>query len=269
VSGDLREGAPPESSVIRRERRGPVEILTVDRAAKLNAIDPGVLDGLDAALADLERDPSVRAVVLTGAGEKAFVAGADIARMQALSPVQAEAFAARGQGVLERLAALHVPTIAAVNGFALGGGCELAMACDLVVASTRARFGQPEVKLGVIPGFGGTQRLVRRVGWSNALDLCLTARMVGAEEAQRMGLCSRVVDGDVVAACVEIGEQMAKLGPIALRLCKRAIHENADAPLAAAQAAERTLFALCFGTADQREGMAAFVEGRPPGFTGT
>jgi enoyl-CoA hydratase len=258
-----------DAIVIRRERRGPVELVTIDRAAKLNAIDEDVLAGLDEALGALERDPTVRAVVLTGAGENAFVAGADIARMQSFSAVQAEAFAARGQRVLDRLAALPVPTIAAVNGFALGGGCELAMACDLVVASARARFGQPEVKLGVIPGFGGTQRLVRRVGWSNALDLCLTARMVGAEEAQRMGLCSRVVEGDVVAACVEIGEQMAKLGPVALHLCKRAIHENADASLPAAQAAERTLFALCFATADQREGMAAFVEGRAPDFTGT
>lgn len=256
------------SEGVRRERRGAVEILTIDRAAKLNAIDEGVLDGLDAALADLERDEAVRAVVLTGAGEKAFVAGADIARMQAFTAVEAETFAARGQRVLDRLAALPAPTIAAVNGFALGGGCELAMACDLVVAHTRARFGQPEVKLGVIPGFGGTQRLVRRVGWSNALDLCLTARIVGAEEAQRMGLCSRIVEGDVVAACVEIGAQLAALGPIALRLCKRAVHENADASLPAAQAAERTLFGLCFATADQREGMAAFLEGRTPVFTG-
>ncbi|MEZ4240838.1 MAG: enoyl-CoA hydratase-related protein [Myxococcota bacterium] len=256
------------SDVVRRERRGAVEIVTVDRAAKLNAIDRDVLEGLDAALVALEGDEAVRAVVLTGAGEKAFVAGADIAQMQSLTAVQAERFAARGQAVLDRLAALPVPTIAAVNGFALGGGCELAMACDLVVAAAKARFGQPEPKLGVIPGFGGTQRLVRRVGLSNALDLCLTARMVGAEEALRMGLCSRVVEGDVLAACVEIGEQIAALGPVAVRLCKRAIHENADLSLQPAQAAERTLFGLCFATDDQKEGMAAFVEGRAPSFSG-
>jgi enoyl-CoA hydratase len=170
--------------------------------------------------------------------------------------------------VLEPLEALPVPVIAAVNGFALGGGCELAMACDLVIASPKAKFGQPEVKLGVIPGFGGTQRLVRRVGWSNALDLCLTARMVTADEALRMGLCSRVVEGDVLAAAVALAESMGKLGPVALRLCKRAIHENADASLATAQAAERTLFAACFATTDQKEGMRAFLAQREAVFTG-
>ncbi|MEQ1500783.1 MAG: enoyl-CoA hydratase-related protein [Myxococcota bacterium] len=253
---------------VRRERRGVIELVVIDRPAKLNAIDQSVLDGLDAAIDALAGDRELRAVVLTGAGEKAFVAGADIAAMQNLSAAEAEQFAGRGQRILDRLSALPVPVIAAVNGFALGGGCELAMACDLVIAAQKAKFGQPEVKLGVIPGFGGTQRLVRRVGWSAALDLCLTARVIGAEEALRMGLCSRVVEGDVVEAALAIGAEIAKLGPVALRLCKRAIHENADSALASAQAAERTLFGLCFATADQREGMAAFVEGRQPVFGG-
>jgi enoyl-CoA hydratase len=256
------------ASVLRRERRGSVELLTIDRPKKLNAINASVLDALDAALTALEADTEVRAVVLTGAGEKAFVAGADIAAMQQMTALQAEAFAARGQAVFARLASLQVPVVAAVGGFALGGGCELAMACDLVLASARAKFGQPEVKLGVIPGFGGTQRLVRRVGLSAALDLCLSARMVDAQEALRMGLCSRVVEGDVVAAAVAVAEEMAAYGPVALRLCKRAIHENADLPLGSAVAAERTLFGLCFGTEDQDEGMAAFIEGRAARFQG-
>ncbi len=257
-----------QAAVILRERRGRTEILTVNRPKALNAIDAGVLEGLEAAVSDLAVDPDVRAVILTGAGEKAFVAGADIKSMSEMGPRLAEAFSARGQRLLDALAALPVPVIAAVNGFALGGGCELAMACDLVIAGPKAKFGQPEVKLGVIPGFGGTQRLVRRVGWSNALDLCLTARMVTAEEALRMGLCSRVVEGNVLDAAVALAEGMGKLGPVALRLCKRAIHENADASLPTAQAAERTLFAACFATTDQKVGMKAFLEGHEPVFTG-
>ncbi len=254
--------------VLRRDRQGVVEVLTVDRPKALNAIDASVLDALDGALDNLASDAELRAVVLTGAGDKAFVAGADIAAMQELSAVQAETFAGRGQRVLDKLAALPVPVIAAVGGFALGGGCELAMSCDLVFASSRARFGQPEVKLGVIPGFGGTQRLVRRVGMAIALDLCLTGRMVKADEALRIGLVSRVVDGDVLAHAIETATKMAELGPVALRLCKRAIHDNADTDLSTAQASERTLFGLCFSTADQSEGMAAFIEKRSPTFTG-
>lgn len=245
-----------------------VALVTIQRPQALNAIDASVLDGLARALDTLEADEALRAVVLTGAGGKAFVAGADIAAMQELSPVEAEAFAARGQRLFDRLAALPAPVVAAVGGFALGGGCELAMACDIVIAGPKARFGQPEVKLGVIPGFGGTQRLVRRVGLSAALDLCLTGRMVDAAEALRMGLVSRVVEGDVLEAALKVAEEIRGLGPVAVRLCKRAIHENADADLHAAQGAERTLFGLCFSTADQREGMAAFLEKRPASFTG-
>lgn len=244
---------------------GTVAVITVNRPKALNAIDRSVLEGLSAALDQI--DGAVRAVVLTGAGEKAFVAGADIASMAELTAVEAESFAGYGQGVLNRLAALHVPVIAAVQGFALGGGCELAMAADLIFASDRARFGQPEVKLGVIPGFGGTQRLVRRVGMSVALDLCLTGRMIKAPEALQIGLVSRVVEGDVKAAAIEAAQGIATLGPIAVRLCKRAIHENADADLSGAQAAERTLFGLCFATEDQTEGMAAFLGKRAAAFT--
>ncbi|MFT4623092.1 MAG: enoyl-CoA hydratase [Myxococcota bacterium] len=258
------------------ERRDAVAVVTINRPAALNAIDASVLDGLAVALDALESDDDVRAVVLVGAGPKAFVAGADISAMRDLSPVDAERFAARGQALFDRLARLPAPVIAAVGGFALGGGCELAMACDLVFAGPRARFGQPEVKLGVIPGFGGTQRLVRRVGMAAALDLCLTGRMISASEAVAMGLASRAIvaqEGEssqeaVLRAALAAAEGIASLGPVAVRLCKRAIHENADSALGSAQAAERSLFGLCFATSDQSEGMAAFLDKRAAVFTG-
>ncbi|MBX2800896.1 MAG: enoyl-CoA hydratase/isomerase family protein [Myxococcales bacterium] len=256
------------SDAVQRTRDGSIERITINRPAALNAINEEVLDGLEAAVADLRSATDVRAVVVTGAGEKAFVAGADIGFMSSLTPVRAELFAERGQGILDGLAALPMPVIAAVSGFALGGGCEIAMACDLIIADATARFGQPEVKLGVIPGFGGTQRLARRVGLSNALDLCLTGRMVGAEEALRMGLASQVVEGKAADAATEIARGITSLGPVALRLCKRAIHENVDAALSTAQAAERTLFGMCFATEDQKEGMAAFLEKRSAAFQG-
>jgi enoyl-CoA hydratase len=184
--------------------------------------------------------------------------------------LQAEAFARLGQGTFDRLAALGMPVIAAVNGFALGGGCELAMACDLVIAGPTARFGQPEVALGLIPGFGGTQRLVRRAGLARALDWCLTGRMVDVDEALAAGIVSRKVDGSVLDAAVAIAADIASKGPVAVRLCKRALHENADGALAAGLAAERSLFAACFATADHGEGMDAFLERprRAANFTG-
>ncbi len=258
------------------EKNGAIATITIDRPRALNAIDSSVLDGLAAAIGEVEADPEVRAVIVTGAGGKAFVAGADIGAMQALTAVEAERFAARGQAILDRLAALAPPVIAAVGGFALGGGCELAMACDIILAGPRAKFGQPEVSLGVIPGFGGTQRLVRRVGMSAALDLCLTGRMIRADEAVALGLASRVVEAAegessqdaVMRVARETAAGIAALGPVAVRLCKRAIHENADAALDTAQAAERTLFGLCFATHDQTEGMSAFLEKRKAVFEG-
>lgn len=257
-----------EEAAVVTTREGAVAVITIQRPQALNAINQAVLDGLDAALTSVAGDEGIRAVVLTGAGEKAFVAGADIGAMKSLTAVEAERFAGRGQAVLDRVAKLGVPVIAAINGFALGGGCELAMACDILIASSKARFGQPEVKLGVIPGFGGTQRLLRRVGLSNALDLCLTGRMIGADEALRMGLVSQVVEGDVRELAVQMAQGIAALGPVAVRLCKRAIHENADGALESAEAAERTLFGLCFATNDQTEGMAAFLEKRAAEFQG-
>jgi enoyl-CoA hydratase len=254
-------------SVVKTEKHGAVTLVVIDRPDALNAINIDVLEGLEAAFEAIGSDPDVRAVVLAGEG-KAFVAGADIAAMAALSPTEAAAFAARGQAVVGQISQLRVPVIAAVGGFALGGGCELAMACDLVLAGERARFGQPEVKLGVIPGFGGTQRLVRRTGIAVAMDLCLTGRMIRAAEAVSVGIASRVVEGDVRAAAIEVGQTIAKMGPVAVHYCKRAILDHADGPLDAGLAAERALFALCFATDDQREGMSAFLEKRGADFKG-
>lgn len=256
-----------DEPVVLREDRGPVTLLTIHRPKALNALNASVMDAIVAALRDVSPREGLRAVVLTGAG-KAFVAGADISQMRAFTAAQAEAFAKKGQDVAEAMEACPVPVIAAVNGYALGGGCELAMCCDIVLAGPKATFGQPEVNLGVIPGFGGTQRLVRRVGLAAAMDLCLTARMVGAAEAVQLGIASRAVEGDVVEAAMEVATTIASKGPVAVRLARRAIHENQDADLKTGLAAERSLFALCFATADQREGMDAFLNKRKAAFEG-
>ena len=261
---------------------GAVAVLTIDRPKALNALNSQVIRDLNAALdrlASMNDAPDragVRAVVVRGGGEKAFVAGADIAEMRVFSAQEALDFAARGQAALDRLEALPIPVIAAVNGFALGGGCELAMSCDLVLASTTAVFGQPEVKLGVIPGFGGTQRLVRRVGSMRARELIFTGRNVKAAEAAQIGLALRIVEAAegqtpaaaVVAAAIELAAQIAAAGPVAVRLAKRAVLDTDGLELRSGLQAERTLFALCFATADQKEGMAAFVEKRKAGFFG-
>lgn len=249
---------------VKTDRRGSVLVATIDRPKALNALNRQVLDELSAVLADIG---DARAVVLTGAGQKAFVAGADIAAMRDLDPVSAVQFAAFGQAVLDRIEALSVPVIAAVNGFALGGGCELAMACDLILCSPNAVFGQPEVKLGVIPGFGGTQRLVRRVGSQRARELCFTGRNVLAPEAVSIGLALRICE-NVLDEAVALGESIAANGPVAVQLAKRAIVDGDGLPLAAAQISERQLFGLCFATADQKEGMGAFVEKRKAAFVG-
>lgn len=248
---------------------GPVAVVIIDRPAALNALDLETLVELGQAFAGLTitGPDAVRAVVLTGAGDKAFVAGADIKAMKDLDANTAARFAGMGQAVLDGIEAFPAPVIAAVNGFALGGGCELAMACDMVLASPKAVFGQPEVKLGVIPGFGGTQRLVRRVGSMRARELMFTGRNVKAEEAVRIGLALEVVEGDVLEAALKLGRSIAAQGPVAVRLCKRAVLDS-DPGQRAGLALERNLFGLCFATADQKEGMDAFVSKRPAQFTG-
>lgn len=255
--------------VVLAERRGRVVVVTVNRPAALNALNGDVLAGLDAVCADAALLDGAVAVVITGAGPKAFVAGADIAAMSTLDADGAREFAGRGQRVFDRVAALPMPVIAAVNGFALGGGCELSLACDLVLAAPNAVFGQPEVKLGVIPGFGGTQRLVRRIGAMKAAELCFTGRNVKADEAVALGLALRVVaDQPVLDAAIALAEQVGAMGPVAVRLCKQAVSSATDADLRSGLLLERDLFALCFSTADQKEGMAAFLQKRPAVFSG-
>ena len=256
-----------ESTILFEDRDG-VGLITLNRPSALNALNSALVAELDALLDRLARDGGLHALVLTGAGNRAFAAGADISEMSGYSAIQAETFARRGQRSLGRFEALPFPTIAAVNGFALGGGCELALCCDLILAGANAVFGQPEVNLGVIPGFGGTQRLLRRVGRQRALELMMTGRNVKAEEAVRIGLALEVVEEDVVSAALKLGARIAAKGPTAVRLVKRAVHETDRLDLESGLAAEASLFGLCFTTDDQKEGMTAFLAKRAPKFTG-
>lgn len=254
---------------VRLEQEGAVAVLTIDRPKALNALNQQVLKELEAAIAQVAREPAVRALILTGGGEKAFVAGADIAEMQAYTPAQALMFAQLGHRVLAALEALHVPTIAAVNGFALGGGCELALACDLIYASEKAKLGLPEVTLAVIPGFGGTQRLTRLVGKARAKELIFTGDFVDAAKAKELGLVLEVLPpAELLAHCRKVAATIAKRGPVAVSQAKRVVEHGADLPLKDACELERQAFALLFGTSDQREGMKAFVEKRAADFTG-
>ena len=252
------------------EHAGGIATLTINRPSALNALSVEVLSELETELASLALDlEGLRAVVITGTG-KAFVAGADIRAMSTLGPAQAAAFSAQGHRVLAALEALPVPVIAAVNGFALGGGCELTLACDLVYASENAKFGQPEVKLGLIPGFGGTQRLARRIGPMRAFELVATGRVVGAAEAKSLGLCLDVFPAaELLERVRAIAEGIARMGPLAVRAAKATQARGLEAPLATANALERDAFALLFATADAPEGMAAFLEKRDPVFSGT
>jgi enoyl-CoA hydratase len=246
-----------------------VATVTIDRPQVLNALDDVTLRELLAAFEGLAGSPLLRCVILTGAGDKAFVAGADIARMSGLGPREARAFAELGHELGDAIEALSVPVIAAVNGFALGGGCELALACDFIYASAKARFGQPEVNLGVIPGFGGTQRLARRVGIGRARELIYTGAIISADEALRIGLVNVVVEpAQLMARVRAVADAIAQKAPLAVADAKRALRYGADMPLAEAHELERHLFAGLFATADQKEGMAAFTEKRPAKFDG-
>jgi enoyl-CoA hydratase len=257
-----------DNPTLKLERHDQVAILTLDRPEALNALNLSVFDELEAAFTNLARDPSLRAVILTGSG-KAFVAGADIKEMASFTPPQARAFSRRGQQVMNLIENFPRPVIAAVNGFALGGGCELAMACDLRIASEKAKAGQPEVNLGVTPGFAGTQRLARLVGRSQAKYLLFTGEIIPADRALRIGLFDEVVAPDqVLPRCLEIANIIATKGPVAVSYCKQAVNVGTEATLAQGQDYEAELFAQTFATADQKEGMSAFIEKRPPAFTG-
>lgn len=253
---------------IRTHIDGHVATVTIDRPEKLNALDAQVLNELGGVLGGLAGDDSVRCIVLTGSG-KAFVAGADIAAMQNMTPEEAEGFSRRGHGVFEAIESMRQPVIAAVNGFALGGGCELALACDFIYASTKAKFGQPEVKLGVIPGFGGTQRLARRVGVGHARELIYSGKMIRAEEAAAMGLVNKVCEPDELMSTVtELANQISAQGPLAVHASKRLLRSGPEMPLPEANELEAREFGLCFSSDDQTEGMRAFLAREEPSFTG-
>ena len=242
--------------------------ITLDRPDRLNAMDRAGFAALAGAMDRADGDAAVRAVVLAGAGEKAFCAGADIRELAALGPGTAVEASAHGQGACDRIEALGKPVIAAIRGFALGGGCEIALACTLRIASADAQIALPETMLGTIPGYGGTQRLARLVGPGRALEMILTARRVGAQEALRIGLVEEVCESDVVARAREVAAAIARNGPVAVRLAIEAVRRGLDGSLGEGLALERALFGVAAGTTDMREGMRAFIEKRKPMFEG-
>jgi enoyl-CoA hydratase len=257
------------SDLLKVESEDRIRILTVHRPDKLNALNAEVMAALDAALEAARTDEAVGVVVVTGSGEKSFIAGADIGELSKLSPLEGREHARRGQAVVAKLESLGKPVIAAVNGYALGGGCELALACTIRIASENARFGQPEVKLGIIPGYGGSQRLARVVGEGRAMQLCLTAEQIDAAEAYRIGLVNKVVPaGQALAAAKDMAKAILSNGPVACRYVLEAVRRGLEMPLSEGLVFEATLFGLCAATSDMKEGMAAFLEKRPARFTG-
>ncbi|MBD0320563.1 MAG: enoyl-CoA hydratase/isomerase family protein [Gemmatimonadetes bacterium] len=254
--------------VVRTEREGAVALLVIDRPEKRNALSAAVRAELIAALDALRDDAEVRVLVVTGAGEKAFVAGADIAEFAERTPLEQRAVMT-GRRVFDEIAAYPKPVIAMINGFTLGGGCELALACDLRIAADTAKLGQPEINLGIIPGGGGTQRLPRVVGTGQAMRLILSGEIIGAAEALRIGLVDVVHPAaDLRAKTLELAAAMATKSPVALQMAKSAVRAAAEMPMAAGLAYETELFATCFASDDKREGVAAFLEKRPASFTG-
>jgi enoyl-CoA hydratase len=258
------------SDFVRVETSEAIRTVTVQRPEKLNALNTEVLRQLEGAITAASTDANLRCLIVTGAGEKAFIAGADIGELAKLTPIEGREHARRGQAVLDRIEGLPIPSIAAINGFAYGGGLELALACSMRVASENAKMGLPETSLGILPGYGGTQRLVRLVGKAKAYELILTAEKgITAADAERIGLVNRVVPaGSAHAAAVEIAKKIAAVGPTACRFAMEAIRRGVEMPLAEGLNFEATLFGLCAATEDMREGMNAFLEKRPARFTG-
>lgn len=255
-----------ENVLLEKEER--IAILSINRPKAMNALNNETLLEIKRAIEEIKADPSVDVVIITGAG-KAFVAGADISFMQNLTAIEGRAFGALGQEVFRMIEAIEKPVIAAVNGFALGGGCELAMCCDFRIASTSAKFGQPEVGLGITPGFGGTQRLPRLVGPGMAKQLLYTADIIDAVEALRIGLVNSVVEPEELMEYVKkIAKRIASKAPVAVRLCKVAAGEGMQVDIDRSMTIEADVFGLCFATTDQKEGMTAFVEKRKAQFTG-
>jgi enoyl-CoA hydratase len=251
------------------EKAGQVATITINRPKVLNALDLATLEELERAAEDLTEDTAIRAVILTGSGEKAFVAGADIAALSTMTPREALAFADFGHKVLNLLDRMPKPVVAAVNGYALGGGCELALACDFIYAADNAQIGLPEVNLGLIPGFGGTQRLARRVGPGMAREMIFTGMRLTAQRAKEIGLVNEVVPrAELLDRVRQLCDGICQKGPVAIAQAKRAIRLGADISLTVASELERQTFAALFATDDLREGTRAFLEKRPPRFVG-
>jgi enoyl-CoA hydratase/carnithine racemase len=251
------------------QKRNAVGYVTVNRPEKLNALNRIVIEELHDCFQALQQDNEVRAVILTGAGEKAFVAGADINELAVQTPVEGKTTSLRGQAVLNLIENLGKPAIAAINGYALGGGCEIAMACTLRIASENARLGQPEVKLGIIPGYAGTQRLPRLVGKGRALELILSGDPITAQEAYRIGLVNQVVPlQDLMTTCEKLAQKILANAPLAVKFALEAVNHGLEMTEAEGQFLEATLFGLCCTTADMKEGTRAFLEKRPAKFTG-
>lgn len=251
------------------EKKGSIAYVTLNRPKVMNALSHATWEDLDAAFQDARNDDAIRGVILTGASDKAFIAGADISELLHVSAVQAERSSAYGQKVLNLIENLGKPVIAAINGFALGGGCETAMACTLRIASESAKFGQPEVKLGLIPGGGGTQRMPRLIGKGRALQLILTGGMIGASEAYRIGLVNEVVPvAQLIARAEAILGEIFSNAPLAVKFSLQAVNDGVETTMAEGLALEASLFGLCAGTEDKKEGTTAFLEKRKPQFQG-
>lgn len=247
---------------ITYEVEGQIGIITINRPKALNALNSAVLDELDKTLDAVDQE-AIRCLILTGAGEKSFVAGADIGEMSTLTKAEGESFGKKGNDVFRKLETFPIPVIAAVNGFALGGGCEISMSCDIRICSENAVFGQPEAGLGITPGFGGTQRLARIVGTGKAKEMIYGARNIKAEEAYRIGLVNNVYPAEeLMPAAKKLASTIARNAPIAVRNCKRAINEGIQVDMDQAIVIEEKLFGSCFETCDQKEGMNAFLEKR-------
>ena len=252
---------------IRLEREAGIAVLTIDRPEALNALNAAVIGELEQAVGELEADRDLRALIITGAG-RSFVAGADIGEQAPLDLAGGRRWGRRGSALMRRIETLEFPTIAAVNGFALGGGCELALSCDVILASEKAKFGQPEVSLGITPGFSGTQRLPRRVGVGRAKELIYTGKKINAAEAEKIGLVNAVYPPEeLMPAAMDMARAIAANAPAAVRYSKAAIDRGLQTDIDDGVAVENELFAMCFATEDQKEGMNAFLEKRPAVFT--
>ena len=253
---------------IKYEKQGNIALITINRPEALNALNSKVISELEQAVAAVEADTSLGAMILTGEG-RSFVAGADIAEQCPMDPAAGRKWGQRGSALMRRIELLPIPTIAAVNGFALGGGCELAMSCDIILASEKAKFGQPEVGLGITPGFSGTQRLPRRVGMAKAKELIFSGKMIKADEAEKIGLVNAVyAPEELMNGAMEMAKSFAANAPVAVRYAKSCIDRGMQMDMDSAIAYENELFALCFATDDQKEGMTAFLEKREKHFSG-